>query len=625
MHVIATAGHVDHGKSTLVRALTGTDPDRLEEERRRGLSIQLGYCWTGLPEVGQVAFVDVPGHERFVATMLSGIGSVPAVLFVVAADDPWMPQATEHLAALDALGVSRGVLAVTRSDLADPAPALARARAELARTSLRDAPAVAVSGHTGTGLEELRGHLVELVRSLPAPDPAADVRLWLDRSFHVNGAGTVVTGTLPAGRISVGDTLEVGAPGTGAVRVRGVQALGEPVESAVGVARVALNLTGPGVESLDRDGVLVAPDAWRFTDVVDVRLAAGAGPSGPGRRTAGNSARLNGENSAPQRGKGRVSTGVPGEGLLHIGATAVGVRCRPLDRGHARLTLERPLPLRIGDRALLRDPGNRAVWGLTVLDPAPAPLRRRGAATALARDLAGLDGTPTLDRELARRGQVQLSTLSRLGVDVRDADRAGVVAGDWLLSPAHAEELRGRLTELVTVHDREHPMEHGIPVAAVAQSLGLPTRDLVAPLVSGQLRVVDGRVTGGRAAVLPDGLERALAALEDDLAGAPFAAPTADRLRELHLDTRAVAAAARAGRLLRVADGIVLLPGADELAVTWLEELPQPFTTSQARVRLGTSRRVVLPLLDHLDRSGRTRRLPDDRRTLLPRTEGVGR
>jgi selenocysteine-specific elongation factor len=200
-----------------------------------------------------------------------------------------------------------------------------------------------------------------------------------------------------------------------------------------------------------------------------------------------------------------------------------------------------------------------------------------------------------------------------------------VVAGDWLLSPARAEELRRRLAELVAVHDREHPMEHGIPVAAVAQSLGLPTRDLVAPLLSGQLRVVDGRVTGGRAAVLPDGLERALAALQDDLAGAPFAAPTADRLRALGLDTRALAAAARAGRLLRVADGIVLLPGADELAVTWLAELPQPFTTSQARVRLGTSRRVVLPLLDHLDRSGRTRRLPDDRRSLLPRAEGVGR
>ena len=152
MHVIATAGHVDHGKSTLVKALTGSDPDRLEEERRRGLSIQLGYCWTSLPGAGEVAFVDVPGHERFVSTMLAGIGPVPAVLLVVAADDPWMPQAAEHLAALDALGVRHGVVAVTRADLTDPAPAAERAAYEVGRTSLRGAPVVAVSGRTGEGL-----------------------------------------------------------------------------------------------------------------------------------------------------------------------------------------------------------------------------------------------------------------------------------------------------------------------------------------------------------------------------------------------------------------------------------------------------------------------------------------
>ena len=159
MHVVATAGHVDHGKSTLVEALTGQQPDRLADERRRGLSIELGYCWTRLAGVGDVAFVDVPGHERFVTTMLAGVGPVPAAMLVVAADDPWMPQAAEHLAALDALDVRHGVLVVTRADLADPAPALARARAELASTSLRDAPAVVVSGRTGQGLPELRAAL----------------------------------------------------------------------------------------------------------------------------------------------------------------------------------------------------------------------------------------------------------------------------------------------------------------------------------------------------------------------------------------------------------------------------------------------------------------------------------
>ena len=169
MHVVATAGHVDHGKSALVRALTGSDPDRLEEEHRRGLSIQLGYAWTSLPEVGDLAFVDVPGHERFISTMLAGVGPVPAVLFVVAADDPWMPQAAEHLAALDALRVRHAVVAVTRSDLADPAPAAARAEAELRQTSMRGSSVVTVSSRTGEGLDELREWLTALPDRAAAP------------------------------------------------------------------------------------------------------------------------------------------------------------------------------------------------------------------------------------------------------------------------------------------------------------------------------------------------------------------------------------------------------------------------------------------------------------------------
>src|SRR4051812_35643415 len=188
MHVVATAGHVDHGKSTLVRALTGMEPDRYEEERRRGMTIDLGFVWTTLPGGEVVAFVDVPGHERFVPTMLAGVGPVPAVLLVVGADDPWMPQAAEHLAALDAWGVRHGVVAVTRSDLADPAAMVRRARAEVDRTTLAGAPVVAVSARTGTGLDDLRTLLGQLAHSLPAPDPDADVRLWVDRCFSIRGA-----------------------------------------------------------------------------------------------------------------------------------------------------------------------------------------------------------------------------------------------------------------------------------------------------------------------------------------------------------------------------------------------------------------------------------------------------
>ena len=580
MHVIATAGHVDHGKSSLVRALTGTDPDRLEEERRRGLSIQLGYAWTTWSGVGEVAFVDVPGHERFVSTMLAGVGPVPAVLLVVAADDPWMPQAAEHLAALDALGVRHGVVAVTRSDLADPGPAAARADAEVAATSLRGAPVVPVSSRTGDGLEDLRAALAAMVGAVPAPDPEADVRLWVDRRFTVGGAGTVVTGTLPAGTLARGAVLAVGA-GERTVRVRGVQTLERPVESVTGVARVALNLTGD-LDDVDRGTALTTPDAWVAAGLVDVRVT----------------------------GEGRL----PAQPLLHVGAASVAVRCRPLGAGLARLTLEHPLPLRVGDRALLRDPGSRAAWGVRVLDPAPPALRRRGAAAARAEVLGEVTGDPDLLSEVVRREVVEVEALRRLGVPVAPVPEGVAAADGWLVSPVRAARAAREVEDVVRRHDRDHPLDRGLATGVVAERVGLPSPGLVAAVVRTPMRVAGGKVHAPGAETLPTDVERALSALAADLGESPFAAPTAGRLAELGLDDRRQAAAARAGRLLRVAPGVVLLPGADRIAAGRLRELPQPFTTSQARSLLGTSRRVALPLLEHLDRAGLTRRLPDDRR-----------
>ncbi|WP_457186342.1 SelB domain-containing protein [Nocardioides sp. P5_E3] len=589
MHVVATAGHVDHGKSTLVRALTGTDPDRLEEERRRGLTIELGYAWTswpGLGELDQVAFVDVPGHERFLTTMLAGIGPVPAALLVVAADDPWMPQAAEHLAALDALGVGHGVVAVTRSDLADPGPAVARATAEVARTSLAGAPVVAVSGRTGAGLDELRAALADVLAALPPPDADADVRLWVDRRFTVRGAGTVVTGTLPAGTVRVGDTL---ADGDRLVRVRGLQALGQDTDAVSGTARVALNLTGE-VDGIARETVLTTPDAWHHTEVVDVRLR-----PGPGTGDAG-------PPLAPQ---------------LHVGAADVAVRYRPLGDprgGIARLTLERALPLRVGDRMLLRDPGDRRLWRVDVLDPDPPRLRRRGAAERRAAQLAGADGTPRLADELARRGLAHRDRLRRIGVPVTSGDH--LEAGPWLVSPALVGAMAERLLPLVEEHARTHPLDPDVPLTVLADRLRLPSPDLVVPLVRAPLQVVGGRVRSPGAG-LPTAVAAAVDVVRRELEAAPFAAPTADRLRDLGLDDRALGAAERAGLLWRVAPGLVLLPGAAEAAAARLALLEQPFTTSAARQDLGTSRRLVLPLLDRLDRAGLTRRLADDRREVV--------
>ena len=219
MHVVVTAGHVDHGKSALIRALTGMEPDRWAEERRRGMTIDLGFAWLTLPSGDQLAFVDVPGHERFVTNMLAGAAPVPAVLFVVAADEGWMPQSAEHLAVVSALGIRSGLLAVTKSDLANPAPAMAEAQARIAAAGLGPVPAVAVSAVSGAGLPELVSALGELGQSLPAPDPGAPVRMWIDRAFSMTGSGTVVTGTLPAGTVHRDDELVI-APSMRPVRIR---------------------------------------------------------------------------------------------------------------------------------------------------------------------------------------------------------------------------------------------------------------------------------------------------------------------------------------------------------------------------------------------------------------------
>src|SRR5205823_6507794 len=307
-------------------------------------TIDLGFAWTTLPSGATVAFVDVPGHERFVPNMLAGVGPVPAALVVVAADEGWMPQSAEHLAALDALGVRYGLVAVTRSDLADPGPAMAQAREHLAASTLGDVEAVAVSGATGAGLDALK-------------------------------------------------------------------------------------------TALDRRGdALVTPDRFQLTDLVDVRLH--GDPVGT----------------------------LPPSVMLHAGSAAVTAHVRPLGTDTARLQLSAPLPLRIGDRALLRDPGRHHVaGGVTVLDVVPPPLRRRGSAAARAAELSTMDGTPDEAGELRRRGLARRVDLTRMGVPVTTAP---VIAG-WHADPARWQALRQRLAEAVARYRAAHPLEPGAPVEAL--------------------------------------------------------------------------------------------------------------------------------------------------------------
>ena len=277
-----------------------------------------------------------------------------------------MPQATEHLQALHALGVDRGVLVATRADLADPAPILAQARERLRGTALAQIPEVVVSARTGAGLDLLATTLAEVLGRVPPPSAASTVRLWIDRHFHLKGSGTVVTGTLESGTVAVGDELEAHlGDGVHSVRIRAIESLGLKHDSISGTARVAFELAGRAARELERGQALVTPGGFAYTDLVDVRLIAA--------------------DTQHER--------LPRSPILHLRSSSHEVQLRSLTDRYARLRLPRPLPLRVGDRALLRDPGSRSVWGFDVVDPAPTPSAGRGFAARRAAALDRLDLT----------------------------------------------------------------------------------------------------------------------------------------------------------------------------------------------------------------------------------------
>jgi selenocysteine-specific elongation factor len=637
MQLIATAGHGDHGKSTLLQALTGMDPHRGAEGPPGDPAAEPGYAWLTLPSGGRLAFIDVPGHERALPNMIAAVWPVPAVLFVVAADQGWKAQSAEHLAVIDALGIRHGLLVVTRADLADPGPVLAEAGRLIAASSLGEAEALAVSAVTGQGIPALMDALSRLADSLPVPDPAAPVRLWVDQiscagdegTERAEGGAALVTGTMPAGTVRVGDELVV-TPSMRPVRVQRIEALGEPVSELTGPARASVVLHGVSHERLGKGMALVQPGRWALTDVIDVRFAAPA--------------------AAPDEAGRGVPPRLPRTVTVHAGPARTVARVRMLSDKIARVSWRDPVPLHVGDRVLLREPGERGARGrpprpsdlvaaqpggtlaagsaaaagpttrgLIVLDVAPPSLGRRGSGGSAATELESWPDPPAAADLLHRHGLLRASALLAMGV----SDHPEPVAGEWLADPRHWADLAGRLGEAVTAQAAREPMAPGLTVEAARTAVGLPDRRLVDALVRPPLRLRDGLVQVTTGTVSEAQLSAAVAAavriLLADLATAPFASPDADRLRHLGLDQLAIAAAERAGLLLRVSDQIVLAPGADALAARVLADLPQPFTAAEARQALQTTRRVAIPLLEFLDRAGVTQRLPDDRRRLVRR------
>lgn len=562
-HVVSTAGHVDHGKSTLVRILTGTDPDRFAEEKARGLTIDLGFASTALPSGRVLSLIDVPGHTRFLKNMLAGVGAVDACLFVVDANEGWKPQTEEHLRILELLGVRHGVIALSKVALAD------EELRELARldivehtagTFLEDAPVVEVDSLDGTGLDELRNALDEMLAETPDAFDRGAPRLWVDRSFSAKGSGTVVTGTLTGGRIRVDDELIV-LPADTAVRVRALQSR-HAERTKVGPGnRAALNLGGIGHDAIGRGDVLVREGQWHRTRVFDGTLTVLASL----------------DHDVSRRGAH----------LLYLGAGEHPVRIRilgpnsitPGATGKIRAHLPVELPLLPGDRFVLREAGRaETIGGGEILDVDPL------LPAAIA------EPDRRVERVVAERGWVATDELARLTGEIREPD-----VGSWVVDPAALQSAIAALRERVERADGV-----GLDLAQL-DDRERAVLELLADIV----------VDGGRARI---------ADAADPLAEHPFVAI----LRDAEFTPPDPDDIDRAELRQLVRRGLVIEEGgqffatetidrAAELVADLLAANPEGVTVSEVRQAMGATRKHTMPLLARLDATGVTRRRDDVR------------
>jgi selenocysteine-specific elongation factor len=609
--IIGTAGHIDHGKTSLVRALTGVDTDRLPEEKRRGITIELGFAPLRFADGTHAGIVDVPGHEAFVRTMLAGATGVDVALLVIAADEGVMPQTREHLAILTLLDVRDGVIALAKSDLVDAdwlALVIDDVRALLADTPFASSAVVAVSSVTGDGLDLLKHELrLALDRVVPR-DPGDLFRMPVDRVFTVKGTGTVVTGTVWSGALAGDQTVRL-FPGDRRARVRGIQRHGEPAERALPGQRCAVALAGVDVAEAERGGVIVDRDGWRATTrlIADVTLL--------------------GDAPAALSPRSRIR--------LHLGTVDVGARIiaaegrlQPGRAAPARVVLDEPILARGGDRFVLRHPSPAVtIGGGVIVDPLPPRLRAKPwSATGMDRrdvlkrmvDDAGQTGVPVSDIP------VRLGVAPGLvpGLIEQNGVSSLVRCGDVLVASSTLEALGRRLLELVGQHHRSAPLEPGVPLEAIRSQLG------AGPAVD---RAVSD-ATKRDAVVVAHGLVH-LAGWQPTLA--PKEHETLERLRgvlrsagreppavsELVTDHGAVVPGLlrmleREGAVVRVDEGRYYDATVLETLTTTLRQGMEPgkrYSPAELRELLGVSRKYLIPLLEFCDRRRITERQADGR------------
>jgi len=591
MPVIGTAGHVDHGKSTLVQRLTGRDPDRWEEEKTRGLTIDLGFAWTTLPGGLEVSFVDVPGHERFIKNMLAGTDGFDVALFVVAADEGWMPQSEEHLAVLDLLGIGRGVVALTKIDRVDDdlrELAMLEVSERLEATVFENAPIVPVSAVDGEGIEDLRSALASAVAAIEVKD-AGRPRMWIDRAFTISGAGTVVTGTLTGGKLSVGDQMQVW-PGPLDTRVRSIQSHEQSHDEVGPGARVAANLVGADRRAIERGAMLGRPGEWVPARRMLVTLRA---------------ARYLDE---PLTNRGAYH--------VHIGSGAWPTRLRTIENMEdgsllATLSVDHPVPVMMGDRFILREVGRRSiVAGGKVIEP-NAP-RRTHLSIAAAPGLTAAVRQSATDRAnvlLDARGVETLTVLSAHSGGGRPT--SGTIAGNTAMSSTSSGSMTTRAAALVEAFHADHPLRPGMPTATLASALGADRVAMARVLSQAGLLEDGSTVSAADFEPSPDPVQETnWQEAHRVLSSAGLAVP---RLKDLGLEDELLHFLIRDGALVRVSPNLVYLPAQLETLAAGLSKLPEDFTVSEFRDHFRITRKYAVPLLEWLDSERITQRKGDYR------------
>ena len=595
--VVGTAGHIDHGKSTLITALTGIDPDRLAEEKRRGMTIDLGFAHMTLPSGREIGIVDVPGHARFMRNMLAGAHGLDAVLLVVAADEGVMPQTREHLDVIQLLDVPRGIVVLTKADLVD-ADWLSLVTEEA--TKVADGwPIVTVSAVTGAGLSGLVGALDDLLADAPERTDLGRPRLPIDRVFTMSGFGTVVTGTLADGSISAGDELEV-VPSGRIVRVRGLQRHNQKVETVGPGSRVAANLIGVEKSDLARGDVLARRRELHPSRRIDAKVRVLASAGQPLRHGA--------------------------DVLLHSGTAEAGARVivlagdeiAPGAEGWVQLYLERPIAAAAGDRFVLRVPSPAmTVAGGTFVDVSPRKHPRHDSAVreSLVRRAEG----HVLQEELSKypRGVsvaalLKASTSPQSDVDSLRARRLG----DWIFSDEAWSSISSRASQELEAYHGAFPLRPGMAREELRSKLGVPAASF-ASVVQGL--VEDGRVVerNGSLAAPNHAVDLEDAGLVRLLDENPFAPPSLpEAMEKTGTSIETVRALAQRGDIVRVSDDVAFSRQGFAAAVELVKEIiasDGSVTVAQLRDRMAASRRPVLALLEYLDAQHVTRRVGDAR------------